>query len=154
MHVQGHNDTQVHVDKLGGKVEVSLKIRGVHYIHHDVRNVFDKILPYIEFLRAVCGKRICARKVDDLKMIASVLEVALLCIDGHAAVVAHMLMTSRSHVEKRCLTAVRVTYQGDTDHPATFLDQGIHLLFHPRFSLSLQCRQGFTLGKDLLCLCL
>ena len=56
-------------------------------------------------------------------------------IDGYTRVIAYMTMSARGKIEKRRLTAVRITYQGDIDHTAlvhrlvmdivVFVDAGI-----------------------------
>ena len=55
------------------------------------------------------------------------LEISLLCIYRHTTVVAYMLVTAGSHVEKRSLAAVRISDQSDPDFLAELLSQRVHL---------------------------
>ena len=94
IHIQSHNHPQVHVDQLGSKVEVALKIGCINDIDHHIRNLLKKIFADIKFLRAVCGKGICAGQIHQLESISPMLKQPLLGIHGHATVVAHMLMSA------------------------------------------------------------
>ena len=53
VHVQGHDGPQVHVDELGGQVEVPLDVGGVHDIDHHVRHRVDEVLPDVEFFGGI-----------------------------------------------------------------------------------------------------
>ena len=131
IHVQSHHHTKVHVDELGSQVKVSLKIGRVDDIDHHVRHVVDQIATHIKFLRTVGRKRICTRKVNDDEPIAAIFKCTLLGIHSHTAVVAHMLMTAGSNVEKRSLTAVRISHQGHLDDLAALLCKRTHLTLDP-----------------------
>ena len=54
-HVQGYDHAAVHVDKLGGQIEISFEIRSIHHINYNVRSFITEIFPDIEFLRRVGG---------------------------------------------------------------------------------------------------
>ena len=56
IHVEGHHHSQVHVDELRGKVQVSLEIGRVDYIHDDIRHVLNETFAYVKLFRTVCGK--------------------------------------------------------------------------------------------------
>ena len=84
-------------------------------------------------------------------MISSVLEHALLGIHGDTAVIAHMLMASGGDIEKRGLSAIGISHQGDLYHLAALFGQCSHLPFKPGLVTGLQCRQGLTSRQELLC---
>ena len=94
IHVQSHHDSEIHVYKLCGEIEIPLQIRGIYDIHHNIRHIFKEILPYIKFFRTVCRQGICAGKVHQDETVSAMLECALLGIHSHSAVVAHMLMSA------------------------------------------------------------
>ena len=159
IHVQGHDDPQVHVNQLGRKIEVALEIGCIHHIHHDIGKVFYEVAADIELLRAVGRERICPGKVDKGEFVAPVLEIALFRVDGHSAVVAHMLMAAGSDVEEGCLAAVGIADQSDPDHLAAFGRQMPHFLldvciFLPRLHViafgRLNRRKGFLCRHHLL----
>ena len=54
IHIQGHDGAEVHVDELGGEVEISLEIGCVYNIHHDIRHLLHKIAAHIKFFRTIC----------------------------------------------------------------------------------------------------
>ena len=94
VHIQSHDHSKVHIDELGGKVEISLQIGCVHDIDDHIRSVFHEILPHIQFFRTIGRQRICPRKVNDSEMISSIFEKALLSIDRNAAVVTDMFVAA------------------------------------------------------------
>ena len=128
VHVERYDHGKVHVDELHGEVEVSLQVRPVHYVDDDVRGVLDKVLAHIELLGAVGREGICAGEIDDGEVVAGVVEVALLGVDSHAGVIAHMFVAAGGDVEERCLAAVGIAYQRDTDMMAALLGQTLHEL--------------------------
>ena len=81
------------------------------------------------------------------------LEGTFLGIDGHAAVVAHMLVTSGSHVEEGCLSAIRISDQSHLDDLAALLRHRSHFTLHP-FLLRLKRRQGLECRAHEFCLAL
>ena len=153
IHIQSHHHPEVHIDKLSSQVEISLKVGSVDHIHNDIRHVVDQIATHIKLLRTICRQRISARKVDNDKAIAAIFERSLLCIDSHAAVVTHMLMTAGSHIEKRCLAAVRITHQGHLDDLSSLLGQCGHLPLDPILP-RLKRRQRLERRAHKLCLAL
>ena len=56
--------------------------------------------------------RVGAAHIEGAECIAILLEGSSLGIYGHAAIVTHMLMCSGCEIEKRGLSAVRITNQG------------------------------------------
>ena len=129
IHVHGHDDPEVHVDKLGGEIEVSLKVRCIHHIDYHIRHVFYQILPDIEFFRTVCRKRICSREVDQNEPVSSMFERAFFCIHRNSAVVADVLMTSGSDIEEGGLAAVRISHQGYLYDFSSLCSKCAHLTF-------------------------
>ena len=154
IHIEGQDHTKVHVYQLGGQIKVALKIRSVDDIDDHIGHIFDQVLPDIEFFRTVCRQGICSGQVDELEGISSVFECALLGIHSHTAVIAHMLMTSRSDIEKRCLSAVRIADQSHTDHLSAFFRQGVHLPLHAVVFSGLQGRQRLAFRQKFLGFCL
>ena len=71
-------------------------------------------------------------------------EGSFLCVHCHAAVVTHMLMASRRHVEQRRLSAVRISDKGDLDDLSSLLCQSAHLPLDPVLGSGLQCRQSLA----------
>ena len=122
---------EIHVYELSSQIEIALKIRCIYDIYYDIGCFTDEIVPYEQFLGAVGREGICARKVHQNYLVVFVVEYAFLGIDGHAAVVAYMLVPARGGIEKSGLAAVRVTHEGDTDFAAALLGQAHHLGFNP-----------------------
>ena len=131
VHVQGDHGAEVHVDHLGGQVEVSLDVGGVHYVDYYVRHRFKQVFPDVEFFRGICGKGVCTGQVDEHEFVPAVFEAAFLGIDGHSAVVADMLMAAGGDVEQGGLSAVRIADEGDADHMAALIGQLLHLAVEP-----------------------
>ncbi len=117
-HVEGANHAQVHIHKLGCKVEVALDVACVHHVYHHVGSFFYNLFAHIEFLGTVCRKGICARQVNDIELVTLKLGVSLLGIHGHAGVVAHPFVRPRSHVKQRSLAAVGVAHESHIDGAA------------------------------------
>ena len=94
VHVEGDYHRTVHVDKLGGKVEVALKVGGHHYVDHYVGHLVAQIASHIQLFGRIACEGVCTGEVYDIEAVASVAEVAALGVDSHSAVVAHMLLGS------------------------------------------------------------
>ena len=92
VHVQRHNGTLVHVDKLCSEVEVALKVRCHHRVYDDVGYLLEKMLAHIYLLGRVCRNGVCSWQVGEVYAVTLVVEAAALCAHCHAAVVAHMLV--------------------------------------------------------------
>ena len=145
VHVQRHDDAEVHVDELRGEIEVAFDIRGVDDVDDDVRHGFDQVLAHIEFFGAVGGKRIGAGQVDKGDVVVLVAEAALLGIDGHAAVVADMLMAAGSHVEKGGLPAVGIADEGDTQGVTALVRNMGECFFEQLMLLTGRCFQSLQM---------
>ena len=92
VHVQRHNDPEVHVNDLGGQVQVSLNIGRVHDIDDNIRNIVNQVLADVQFLRAVSRKRVGPRQVHQHELVSLVFEAAFLGVHCHSAVVSDMLV--------------------------------------------------------------
>ncbi len=53
IHIESHNNPQVHIDYLCSQVKVPLDVGCVHDIDYDIRHIFDEILADIQFLRTI-----------------------------------------------------------------------------------------------------
>ena len=73
------------------------------------------MVTHITLLGRVGREGVGSGQVGDLETVAVVGAVADLGPDGHAAVIAHMLVAARYGVEKRGLAAVGVAHQRDGD---------------------------------------
>ena len=92
VHIQRHHHSEVHVDDLGGEVQIPFNVGCVHDIDDDIRHIVYQILAHIELLRAVGGKRVRSRQVHKHELVSLIFERALFGIHGHAAVIAHVLV--------------------------------------------------------------
>ena len=110
IHIQGDHHPLVHVDQLRGQVEVALQVRAIHHVDHHVGLLLVEVLAHIQLLRRVGGEGVGTRQIHDLEGVPILMENALLGIDGHAAVVPHMLVGTRGEVEQRGLAAVGVAH--------------------------------------------
>ena len=73
------------------------------------------MVTHVTLLGRVGREGVGSGQVGDLETVAAVGAVADLGPDGHAAVIAHMLVAARYGVEKRGLAAVGVAHQRDGD---------------------------------------
>ena len=101
----------MHVDELGGKVQVALKIACIYNVDDNVGSVLDDLLAHIKFFWRVGRKRICARKVNNIELIAFEFGMTNLGIDSNTRVVAYTLVSSRGKVEERSLATIRIAYK-------------------------------------------
>ena len=92
VHIQGHYHAEVHVNDLGGQVEVPLQVGGIHHIDDHVGNILDQVLADVQFLRAVGREGVGAGQIHQDKAVALVLKMPLFSIDCDTAVVAYMLV--------------------------------------------------------------
>ena len=53
VHVKGHHHTQVHVDDLGGQVEIPLQVGCVHHIDDHIGDILYQILAHVQLFRTV-----------------------------------------------------------------------------------------------------
>ena len=84
IHVEGDNHGHVHVDELGGQVEVTLQVGGIDDVDDKVGVLLDDVLSYIELLGGVGREGIGAGQIDEVKMITLEVEVPHFGIYGHA----------------------------------------------------------------------
>ena len=115
VHIERNNHTYIHVNQLGSEIQVTLQIGRVHYIDNDVRSFVDNVVADINFFGRISRKRISARQVHDAEVIALKVEITFFGIYGDTAVISHVLMRARGYIEKRCFTAVGISYQSHID---------------------------------------
>jgi len=99
-HVEGADHADVHVYQLGGEIEVALQVAGIDDIDHDIRRMLDELLAHIKLFRRIGRKRIGARQIYQVEMIAVVFSFAHLGIHGYSAIVAHTFVSTRCKVEQ------------------------------------------------------
>ena len=153
VHVQGHHDPEVHVNDLGGKVQVSLDIGRVHDIDDNIRDIVNQVLADVQFLRAVSRKRVGSRQVHQHELVSLVFEAAFLGVHRHSAVVSDMLVRTRGNVEEGSLSAVRISYQCYTDHMLPLFRELLHQIVQRPFLIgvvSINRVETVVLLHDLL----
>ena len=69
VHVEGYDHGHVHVDELGGEIEVALQVAGVDDVDDDVGVLLYDVFSHVELFGRVCGERIGARQVDEGEVI-------------------------------------------------------------------------------------
>ncbi len=74
IHVEGYHHGAVHVDKLGGEVEVALEIGAVNHVDDYVGGLVAQIASDIQLFGRIGGERVGAGKVDDVESVAVVGE--------------------------------------------------------------------------------
>ncbi len=114
-HIECANHAQVHVDQLGGEIQVALDVARIHHVYHHVGSFFYYLLAHIKLFGTVGRQRVCAGQIDDVELVALKRGVSLLCVHCHTGVVAYTFMRSRSHVKQRCLAAVGVAHESHVD---------------------------------------
>ena len=102
---------QVHVDELGGQVQVALDVGRIYHVHHYVRHGLQEVFAHVKLLRGIGAQRIGAGKVHQGDIVPFILEVALLGIHGDAGVVAHVLVAAGGNVEQGGFAAVGIAHQ-------------------------------------------
>ena len=126
VHIQRHHHRDIHIDKLGGKIEVAFQVAAVHHVQDNIRIFFQNMLAHIEFLGRVSTEAVGARQVHQVESVAAVGEGAHLLVHGHATVVAYALMGVRSDIEDAGLAAVRVPHQRHIDGAAPMLGNVVY----------------------------
>ena len=122
IHIESHNDTHIHVDKLRSKEEITFQVRSIDDVKDYVWILFGKIFSNITFLWRIFCYGISSRQVDEIYCIAFMIERAGFQIDSDATVVAHFFMETCSVVEERRLSSIRISYQSDSDIICFLLD--------------------------------
>ena len=122
VHVQRDDHAGVDVDQFGGQVEVALEVRGHHGVDDHVGHLRGEVLAHETLFGRIGRQGIGSGQVGDLEAVAAVEAVSHLGADGHAAVVAHMLVASRNGVEQRGFAAVGIPDQGHADRAAAVRD--------------------------------
>ena len=60
IHVERTNHTRVHVDELGGEIEIALEVAGIEHVEYDIRCLVDNLSAYIHLLGRICREGICS----------------------------------------------------------------------------------------------
>ena len=128
VHVQGAHHAQVHVQKLGGQIEVALNVRRVHHVDDHVGRLFRQVLAHIQFLGRVAGEGVGARQVGQVELVAVHRGVCFRGVHRDARVVAHMPVGTAGEVEERRLAAVGVAYQCHVDGAALLQGCVLHVV--------------------------
>ena len=119
-HVEGDNHRHIHVDELGGQIEIALEIAGINHVDDDVWMFLDDVFTHIEFFGCIGRERIGAWQIDKVEVIALEVEVSHLGIDRHAGVVAHPFMGSAGDVEQRGFSTIGIAHKDNIEF--MFLD--------------------------------
>ena len=114
-HIEGHHHREVHVDELGGEVEVALEVAAVHHVEDDVGILLDDMLPDVQFFGGICAEGVGAGQVRKVEGVAAELKGAHLLIDGDTAVVADVFVGVCGDVEDAGFPAVGVADKGHVD---------------------------------------
>ena len=115
VHIERTDHGDVHVDELGGEVEIALEVTGVDDVDDEVGRMVDELLANVEFLWRIGREGVGAGEIDKLDMVALILGEARLRIDRDATVVAHALMGAGGEIEERGLAAVGIADQSHVD---------------------------------------
>ena len=78
--------------------------------------VVTHVSAHIHLLGRVFSQRVSSGQVHQLHLAAVNLKPTLLAVNGHAAVVAHLLLGACHIIEQGCLAAVRVAHKSNTQH--------------------------------------
>jgi len=102
------------------KVQVALKIRGVHHDHDEIgrRNFRQPMEQHVArdlFVERLRAETVRARQVehDHGRVLGRGQEPAFLAFDGDARIIADLRAQSRQRVEERGLAAVRIAGEHD-----------------------------------------
>ena len=119
-HVDGHDGGQPQFQDLAEEVEIALG----GWRHRPGRRPRPR-RPFFappqedvdrhHFVAGPRGEAVEPRQVDHLEAAALVLQAAELLLDGHARIVAHVLMDADQGAEERRFARVRVSDQGDSE---------------------------------------
>ena len=120
-HVQRYHHVYVHINELGGEVEVALQVGCVDDIDDHIRSLLHQLLAYIKFLRGIGRKRVRARQVHQVELVALELRMSHLGIHGHTGVVPYPFMGTTCKVEQAGFSTVGIPDQGHIDNLTPFL---------------------------------
>ena len=115
VHVESHHHGDIHIDELGGEVEVALEVASIYDIEDDVWVFLDDVLAYVEFLRRIGAEAISSGEVDKVECVSTMVECADLLVDGNATVVADSFMCMGSDVEYTGFSTVGIADKGNID---------------------------------------
>ena len=129
VHVQCNHHAHVHVNQLGGEIEIAFQVGRVHNIDNDIRRFIDNVPADIDFFRGVGREGIGSGKVDNTEVVTLEIKIPLLGIYRNATVIAHMLVRTGSDVEKRSFTTVGISHQSHIYGAAFAEGQLLQLIF-------------------------
>ena len=70
VHIQGAHHADVHIDQLGGKIEVALKVGGIDDIDNHIGHLLCQMVPDVKFFRRIAGKGVSAGQVGKVELVA------------------------------------------------------------------------------------
>ena len=111
-HVDGDDNRDPKLGKLGGQVQVSFQIGAVHDVENRVRALPDQVVSCHHFLQRIRRKRVNAGQVHDDHVIM-LFQFALFLFHRNARPVTHKLVGAGQRVEQGRFTAVGVARQCD-----------------------------------------
>ena len=115
VHIQGADDTQVHIYELRRQVEIALDIGGIDDINDNIRVLVGQVLPHIQLFRRVAREGIGAGKIGEVESVPLHLRCGCSGINGDTRIVAHAGMSATGKVEEGGLTTVGIADEGDRD---------------------------------------
>ena len=113
--VEGRHGADAHVDELRRQVEIALDVGGVDHVEHDVGLDAHDVVAHESLFGRIGRDGIGAGQVGQSDAIAAMHNAGLLGSDGHAAVIARVLVLAADGVEERGLAAVGVADQSHRD---------------------------------------
>ena len=111
-HVQGDDDGNAQLAKLGGEVKIAFQVAAVNQVQDEGGMVRDQVIPADDFLQGVGGKRINARKVFNDDVLVA-FQAAFLFFHSNAGPVPDVLAGACQGVEESGFSAVGIARQGD-----------------------------------------
>ena len=84
VHVECYHHRNIHIQQLGGQIEVALDVGRVNDVDDDVRCLFRQVLAHVEFLWRVARQRIGAWQVGQVELVAEIGGMGLGGIDSDA----------------------------------------------------------------------
>ena len=111
-HVEVDDEVDVEFHELNGEIEVSGQVPCVDHVDDDVGLVLNEVAAYDPFLHGIGREAVRARQVNNLDVVAPVLEVADLLLNSDTRPVSHLLPGARHAVEYGGLPRVGVAREG------------------------------------------
>jgi len=112
-HVQRENERHAHFRQLRGQMQVALQVRRVDHLDHDAGTLRQDFVAGDGFLGRSGQEAVDAGQIHHFDRAAGARETGGLLFDGHAGIVAHVLVGAGDPIEQARLAAVRVARQQD-----------------------------------------